>query len=278
MGRLGTSTLHRFSKNRYRFYAGFKPHLSGRTNKDAEKRLVSYLEKDYGAVRYNSGPMYSRLLFQSARGLSKLSTANKVEFVEANSSMAFRINESNINKHRNYTGRHSIKPDALAKNIDRDVYCLGEAKGTHDKTGEFGGATFSCAHKIAYDLVSDNTRLNKLYKGYTHSLLSQCLGYIDAVAHQLKEGRRMFYFVWLICDADAAIKNKYDALGPAITSNLNMLFPAHAGAINFKGHLVRNICYFFSFEVDTHKASLICDALSHAFIDRYFKKETSMRR
>jgi hypothetical protein len=247
---------------------------------DAEKRLRKFLLTRFNADECGSevlSRVYSRLLFQSARGLSRIDATDKVDDIEVSTNSDFKICGDNLSAHAYFPGRRPIRTDAFARNVETDTYFLGEAKGTKDKTGEYGGSTYSCAHRIAHDIISEKKHLLYAYSGFTHSFLSQSLGYLDAAACRIGVSCRGFRFVWLICDDDERTSTKYSNLGAAVHRNLDILFPQFCDAVIFESYLIESrICHYVVFRVNKDKIFRISEYLADKFTKKYFRRGHEM--
>jgi hypothetical protein len=238
----------------------------------AEQALVDYIESRFPAFQPSIQKQFSRLLFQHVQSPFIPVNHSGVRSIRVYGNFEFHINRYNINCPIVYHRRVRIKADAIYQSNHGTIggIIIGEAKSSTDKTCFSPGSTFSCAHKIANDIVNErNQHLDSDKKGFLKAFLSQSLGYIDAV-NQLNKISTMTYVIQLCPNSkiDGSFAQElYDLLPPQINAALSQL----PNLLTLGTSQVEDIngVFYLLYDVNPIVIPLICEFMAEEFIERY---------
>lgn len=240
---------------------------------EGKKKLHAFIEK-LGAkdckVLLNNSKCFSRLLFQPVEMLSKVTSNKKATSISPTVKACPPVDKNNINSFLSCKNRMPIKPDVFCKSSNNDFF-LGEVKGTSDYTGKHPGRTYSCAHRISYEMLKNKSPVRfDAYQRYTHAFLSQPMGYLDAVIH-LKNTIviKSLRFVWLICDNSIQQNSYYADLGQQLSENVRKLFPDTPFLRFLNYEPVVDICHYYDFQINMDYLSTASEYMGKKFTEDY---------
>jgi len=235
--------------------------------RDAEQALVEYIKSKFPAPKSPKQKPFSRLLFQNAQTSTPVNQSG-VMSIRVCGKFEFHINRYNINCPIKYYGRRRIRADALYQSNHGTI--IGEAKSSKDSTCFSPGSTFSCAHKIANDIVDErNHSLNSDKRGFLKAFLSQNLGYIDAM-NQLNKTSTMSYVIQL-CPNSKINSSVAQELYDLLPSEINAAFSQLPNLLTLGKSKVENInsVFYLLYDVNPIVIPLICEYMAEEFIERY---------
>lgn len=239
---------------------------------DAEQALVDYIVSKFPAVQPLIKKRFSRLLFQHVQCPPIYVNHSGVKSIRVYGKFAFHIYKYNISCQGVYHRRKRIMADALYQSNQgtNGEMIIGEAKSSVDRTCFSPGSTFSCAHKIAYDIVSErNQHLDSDRKGFIIAFLSQSLGYIDAV--NLINKISTLTYIMQLCPSSKVDVSVAQKLYYLLPSQLNTTFSQFPNLLTKKDNKVEDIngVFYLLYDVNPIVVSIICEFMAEKFIENY---------
>ena len=240
--------------------------------RDAEQALVEYIGSRFPAFQSSIQKQFSRLLFQHVQIPFIPVNHSGIRCIRVYGNFEFHINRYNIIWPIVYHRRVRIKADALYQSNHGTIggIIIGEAKSSTDRTCFSPGSTFSCAHKIANDIVNErNQHLDSDKKGFLKAFLSQSLGYIDAM-NQLNRTSTMSYVIQL-CPNSKINSSVAQELYDLLPSQVNAAFNQLPNLLTLGRSQVENIngVFYLLYDVNPIVIPLICEYMAEEFIERY---------
>jgi hypothetical protein len=197
-------------------------------------------------------------------------THSGVKSIRVYGTFEFHINEFNICCPIKYYRRHKIKPDALFENDRANRIIIGEAKSSSDNTCFSPGSTFSCAHKIADDIINERSQqLDSDRKGFLKAFLSQSLGYLDAM-NKISKISSITYIIQLCPNSKINVsvaQELYNLLPPQINHAFSQLPGLLAlGSCHVE---VESGVFYLIYNINPIVIPMIVEFMADKFIENY---------